>query len=132
MRLFTFLLLSLGLMSCDPSVSYTKTIDNHSSYDIWLIDPNEGATFQDSILIPHNSSYKLFYYEDIGGNVSLFENCTYYPEDIDSISTRIDGFDSLDLDFAINPTANWEYSIIKPGRNGSCECRLLITNTDIN
>lgn len=132
MRIFTFLLLSTVLMSCDPSVSYTKIIDNNSSYDLWLIDQSEGATFQDSVLIPHNSSFELLRYVDFGGNVSAFENCTYYPEDADSISTRIEGIDSLNLGFAINSTANWVYSIIKPGRNGACECHLLITDNDIN
>lgn len=132
MKLTAILIFFLALVSCDPSVNYTKIIDNKSDYDLWLIDSNEWVGFQDSILIPHHSSYTLLQYEDIGGNVSSFENCSFYIEDIDSITTRIDGADSLALSFPINQNAPWKYSVIKTGRNGSCECRLLITNSDVN
>ncbi len=132
MKLSILLLFSLILISCDPAVSYTKIIDNHSSYDLWLIDPSEAATFQDSVLIPHNSSFQILRYEDIGGKVNFFEDCKYYPEESDSMITRIEGNDTLNLDFTINSNANWIYSVLKTGRNGSCECRLLITDNDIN
>jgi hypothetical protein len=131
-----FLIGSLFLLvSCDPIVQYDRFIQNDSNHGIWIISPDSfnscGSPSFDSILIPSNTSYKLEEYGEIAGRLSQFEDCAHICTD--TLNTSITTNDSLELAFGLesgNPL--WEYRIIKPGQTGSCECRLTITDTDIN
>lgn len=126
--------LSLLLISCDPETSYEQVIENHSSYDIWLINNDPVASscgeLNDSILLQSMSSF--FLRDEFGlGNPSVYKGCSDWCL-IDSIDTRIEGNSALKLSYPLNVNANWEYEELSKGNSYKCECRLTITDADIN
>lgn len=127
----SFLTLIFALSSCDPEVQYTQIVQNDSNYSIWII-ANDSSQVQgykyekDSFLILRNSERLLFEITGLGGT-SDFENCDIYA---DSLTSRIDDDDTLNLTIDLNKNSNWTFKILKNyiGRGGICECRLIINN----
>ncbi|BDS11181.1 hypothetical protein [Aureispira anguillae] len=139
MKLFYLIGAFFLLVSCDPSVTYTKVIENNSDHDIWLINRDSTLScveLRDSVLLSSHSIFELHIESDIGGSLRSYESCPLSVSEwicpIDTIDTRIDGIDSLNVAFTIEENSNWQYSITKPGQNGKCECRLVINQGDIN
>ncbi len=134
MKYIVLISLFFLLISCDPSVDCKRIITNNSNQDIWLINLDTAFcnTF-DSILVVRNTSYVLDVDHDIGGSLRQYEDCQYYPIAycMDSLGTSIATDSSLSLSFPLTLDANWIYQVIKPGKNGSCECRLNITDADL-
>lgn len=132
--LFAFLLLLV--LSCDPVVGYSKIIQNNTSYDIWLI-PNDSTArleyIKDSVLLFVGESIIVDSSIDIGdGDPNDYTDCPAYPFSSDTLFTKIEGNNNLKLKFSIDENVNWEFKVIEPGRNGNAECRLILTDTDIN
>lgn len=132
--LFSFIALVM-LSSCDPGVTYHKVIENQSDYDMVLYvypKPVERWHFEyqfDSITIYHHSEVAIAEYSSIGQN-SQFEGC---DTKTDSIVTSIIGADSLRLNLNLVDSTLWTYKRIRQlARDaGECECRIVITNADI-
>jgi hypothetical protein len=135
-----FALLFLLFNCSPPSVTYKRTINNNSSYDIWLINPDTVAncvgglvliTIQDSILVPSNTSRTFESSEERNASVNDYAGCPVLC--LDTINTRISDHDSLNLIAPLESTnSNWQYTVLNPGESGSCECQLSITDADIN
>ncbi|WMX12325.1 MULTISPECIES: hypothetical protein [unclassified Aureispira] len=130
MKIICFFVLFFLLFNCTPpSVTYDRIIENNSSYDIWVNPPNN--CFQDSILIPSNTHRILEGTIERNGSVNNFRDCPSIC--IDTAGTSISNHDSLSLNFVLEPThPNWQYRVVQPGESGSCECRITITDADIN
>jgi len=150
----SFILLLFLLVGCDIPLfnpgqltSYTRSIDNYSSHDIWLINPNvtgncDSSTF-DSILVISGTRYEV----EILSNTDASRNPNLLKEDyedcpsicLDSLNARIHGHNSLKLNISlreINP--EWVYYDEVGGMaplqfsSGGCACLLVITDDDIN
>lgn len=139
MRILCFFAIVFLLYNCTPnSITYERILKNDSSYDIWVIDPNPTSTcnlsterFQDSILIPSNTQYILEALSEDNGSVDTYSDCPFLC--FDNLNSSISNHDSLSLTASLAPSNNnWEYSVIHPGSSGSCECKLTITDADIN
>ncbi|MBA3898909.1 MAG: hypothetical protein H0X62_01670 [Bacteroidetes bacterium] len=121
------------LQSCDPGTEYDQIIENKSKYDFWVIVNQSpeyfGRTYEkDSFFVSKNSEVTLYKHLSLG-TLKEFENCDIYA---DSLTTRIENFDTLKLKTEINNNLNWNYAILeKNGRGGICECRIKINNDDI-
>lgn len=132
-RLFMGIIL-LFLVACDPAVYYEKIIQNDSSYDIWLTKSDNAAVtelLQDSVLLLSKQQLVLTLDSDIGGSLDQYESCPLYPFPSDTLFTRIEGNSDLTLNFVIDENADWNYTVIEPGKNGEAECRLVITDEDV-
>jgi hypothetical protein len=134
MRIFCFFALIFLLSNCTTSVSYERVIQNDSSYDIWIINPNVSDNcpvfFQDSILVFSNTSQVLEFTTENNGDVSDFSDCPSVC--LDNLGSRINNHDSLSLAVSLQATSNnWLYAL-QPGESGSCECELTITDAGIN
>lgn len=124
------------MQSCDPGVSYSQIIHNNSGYDIWIINSgstNDGYFYDanfDSVLIIKNTEQIIFTTGGLG-QTTEFEDCDVI---FDSLTSRVNNFDSFFLDIDLNDKFNWTFHILnhtfKDG--GTCECRLIIENEMIN
>jgi hypothetical protein len=140
MRILCLFALLFLLFNCTPpSISYERIIENNSSYDIWLINPNSttncngfiGIGFQDSILVPSNTRRVLEFSSERNASVNDYTSCPFIC--LDSMNTRISNHDSLSLTSSLEASnTNWEYRVLQSGESGSCECEFTITDTDIN
>lgn len=129
MKYSFFVAILFFLVSCDPSTNYERIIDNQSSHDVWVLSNNDYPIYSDSILILHNT--KTIISSDYSiGQVSSYSNCGFPDSTITSI---IYGSDSLQVTLNFNPASSWSFNIHEEHRNGggSCECRLVITDNDI-
>lgn len=129
--------LALLLTNCTTKTKYEKIIQNNSSHDIWLIHDQMANYCMttlafDSILVPRNTNLAIVSVSSAGVDVDHFSDCNFMCND--SLDTRIDTHDSLKLNFTINTkTPRWLYSVsIQDGAARECECRLTITDADIN
>lgn len=145
-----FLLIGCECKPFDPDKlsSYTRKIENRSSYDIWIINPttnNCDSSIFDSLLIPSFSAYDL----EVFLNEGASHNCNILMRDyedcpsicIDSLNSRIDGHDSLELNIPLHATSPawsyWEGGNTPRGgiitfSSGECICDLTIVDDDIN
>lgn len=131
--LFAILVLSL-FSACDPGVQYTQIIENQSDYTLHIL-PRDTVQVHgnfspfDSIMASPGAEAQIVDYGSLG-QVSQFEDCPFYS---DSIRIRIEGSDSLQVKIAVHDPTTWTYRILDESFNGGgiCECRLVITNTDI-
>lgn len=140
MKILCLFALLFLLFNCSPpSVSYERIIENNSSYDIWLINPNVTANctgftnigFQDSVLVPSNTSRIIESSSERNASVSDYDACPSLCLDV--INSRISNHDSLNLTVSLESTnTNWAYRVIQSGESGSCECQLTLTDADIN
>jgi hypothetical protein len=140
MRVLCFFALLFLLFNCSPpSVSYERIIENNSSYDIWIINPDttrnctgfSDIAFQDSVLIPSNTRRTLEYTSERNTAVSDYVDCPSLC--LQTLDSRISNHDSLSLTASLEATnSNWQYTVLQPGESGSCECELTITDADIN
>lgn len=114
--------------SCDNSISYNKVVQNDSDYDIWVIMTSIYSE-TDSILITSLSEISIFNSWDIS-MYSDYENCRYPFVSLDSLSTRVNGNDTLNLNVDLNDNSIWIYNKLKKayGDPDECECRFIITN----
>jgi hypothetical protein len=124
-------------VSCESRITYSKTIVNDSSHDIWIIIPNSPTDctnpLVDSTLIVKNTHHQ---YESLvykGQSTSDFKDCSVIMC-FDTLPTRIATNDSLKLSFPIERNANWEYTEDKgfAFNSNACNCTLMITDDDIN
>jgi hypothetical protein len=126
--------------SCEPNVQYKRIIQNDSDYDIWVLNPSHipnvtsasnCAAFEfDSISVARKTSYTIEV-ATINQLVDFFSDCPMLC--LDTLESNIHNQDSLELNkslYSTNP--DWEYTVFQAGNNGDCECRLIITNDDIN
>lgn len=133
MKAFCFFILLFLLYNCTPpSITYNRIIENNSNYDIWLSNSNfSTGCIQDSVLVPSNTQYILDFSLDRNASVNDYTDCPMVC--IDTVNTRISDHDSLNLAFPLESTnTNWQYRVIQSGESGECECRLTITDADIN
>ncbi|WMX12324.1 hypothetical protein [Aureispira sp. CCB-E] len=139
-RLIFFLIIT-SFISCEKTTDYKRIIQNDSDYDIWIINPYYRAldstnTFTecreivlDSIAVARKTSYVL---EVVNTNrsVDFHADCPFIC--LDTLETRIHNRDSLRLNINLYPSdSNWVYTVFQEGEKGSCECRLIITNSSI-
>lgn len=122
-----------SLQSCDPGTEYDQVIENNSRYDILVMVNNSldyvNRTYEsDSFLVAKHSVVSIYKHLSLG-TLEQFENCEIYA---DSLTAKIQNFDSLKLTLDINNTSNWTYSIFEvKGRGGVCECRIEIKDENI-
>lgn len=139
MKFLIFVCFLVSLASCEPNVEYKRIIQNDSDYDIWIINPFGGppsnssdcrrVTF-DSIAIARKTSYSIEG-GTVNQSVDFFSNCPILC--LDTLNSRVHNRDSLELSISLYPTnSDWKYAVLQPGDNGACECRLIISNSDIN
>lgn len=138
-NLCLFALLFLLFNCSPPNVSYERIFENNSSYDIWLINPSATANctdftdigFQDSVLVPSNTSKVIESSYDRNASVSDYADCPSLCLGV--VSSRISNHDSLSLNASLEDSnTDWAYRVINSGESGSCECQLTITDADIN
>ncbi len=119
------------ICSCEPNGRFERIIVNQSSHDIWIkTDTEIYHTFiQDSIVIEKNS-YAVVAKTSERHGVSGFSECGF-PEG--ALTYGVLTSDTLHIQKNLNASANWTFSIIEEHFKGSgtCECRLLITDSDI-
>lgn len=135
MKLLFLIITSLLLISCDPETSYEQIIENQSSHAIWLF--NDGSTvfycgdLKDSVLLPSKQSLVLRNESGLGSPFQ-YEACTELCP-IDTIKTSIATNNNLSLNYPLDANANWEYTeLSNKSYSYKCECRLVITDSDIN
>jgi hypothetical protein len=121
--LYVFCILFLCI-SCDIDHSYSRTVINNSSYDIWLI--NDRCFEDDSILIVSNSSQIISFNWTYGGYKRIFTSCR--DNCLDSLNSRIDSHDSLSLTMPVEIETNWENEI----GNYYCWCKYTFDDSGIN
>ena len=128
--LFSFLL----LIACDPSVKYTMVIQNATEYDIAVTKTGtdtEWTEFSrgDNLIIAPDFGKIVSDYFGVG-SLDEFESCPFRS---DSFLLKVDGIDTLSVKLNVYKSANWEYDLLeKPFLGGgSCECRLTISDEDI-
>lgn len=128
-----FLLSSL-LVSCDPGVMHTKTIENASDYDIVIriyqpANFGKGNYVADSIWIGKHSKTEIYKTQHVG-QAAQYKECY---TDTDSISVRVIGHDSLHLNFDLSSNKNWKYRLSDTLSHGDeyCDCSIKITNRHI-
>lgn len=127
-------LLPLVLTSCDPLVEYQQVVQNNSEYNIWLVIhdsyPHDEVYVdnyeQDSFYLPAHTEVVLYDVSRIG-KPGEYSNCDLYA---DSITARIDGYDSLSVVHNINDTYAWVFTEYER-QKGKCECRFTIGSEDI-
>jgi hypothetical protein len=117
------------LISCDPGVDYSRIVQNSSSYDLFLI--HEFDSIYDTAIIEKNSEYSVYAWDAIG-RTSEYENC--HPEQLGSFSLKVIGYDSLNIVIDLNNPTLWTFSVLDKTVNGGgkCECRIIISDFDIN
>lgn len=133
MKIFYFFGLAFLISSCTPfSSSYLRIIENNSSYDIWIIDTNSTSNCNaDSLLISANGTSIVDGIFDRNSNVNNYRNCPIIC--FEAVSARISNHDSLSLDLNLESTSsNWTYRVIQSGQSEECDCKLTITDADIN
>ncbi|MFN5416910.1 MAG: hypothetical protein ACK5B9_07625 [Flavobacteriia bacterium] len=83
----------------------------------------------DSILIPKKSQVVI--YE--GGGIGTVDEYSFCGSYIDSIASNFVDTDTLILKKDPNLLANWKYIEINKSKNGGgeCECRLYVSDSDI-
>lgn len=145
-----FLFLFTGcerVFNTDTLKTYTRSIANNSSYDIWLINPdsmdNCGSSLFDSVLVASGTDYEV----EILSNEGASRNSNLLTEDyedcpsicLDSLNSRINGHDSLQLTISLQGRSlGWVYWNNSGGMSpisfpsGECACYLVITDDDIN
>jgi len=128
------LLLSMLLVSCDPGVKHTKTIENGSDYDIAIMvyqpaNFAKGNYVSDSIWIGKHSKTEIYKRQHVG-QAAQYKDCF---TDTDSIRVRIIGHDSLRLHFDLSDNVNWKYRLLDKVSSGDqeCDCSIKITNKHI-
>lgn len=138
MKLLLFTLVLISFMSCEPTVEYKRIIQNDSDYDIWIMNPYFTGNFEtscrnillDSVAIARKTSYTLEVQTSYR-STDFFNDCPFIC--LDTLNTRIHNRDTLSLRTELYPSdPKWEYKALQAGDNGACECRLVITNSDIN
>ncbi len=131
--LFAILVLSL-FCACDPGVQYSQIIENQSDYTLHIL-PRDSVQVRgnlllfDSLMASPGTEIQIVDHGEIG-QVAQFADCPFYS---DSIRISIEGSDSLQVKIAVHDPTTWTYRILDESFNGGgiCECRLVITNTDI-
>ncbi len=128
-------LLPFVLTSCDPNVEYQQVVQNSSEHGIWLIMhdsyPHDEVYVdnytQDSFYVAPNSETVLYAITRIG-KPGEYSNCDLYA---DSITTRVEGYDTLRVTSNLNDTYSWVFREFDRDKSGRCECRFIILDTDI-
>ncbi|MDW3195100.1 MAG: hypothetical protein R8G66_22190 [Cytophagales bacterium] len=128
----------LLLPSCDSKARYDKLISNNTPYTITIlggnIDDLFDIYFEDSISVPPSTKLHFLGNSFLGGAVSGFTDCPFYPESGDTLFVQALGPDDTIHEFFITENDDWEHFIIsqdKKGINGSCECILNIDEEDL-
>lgn len=120
--------------ACDPGVQYKQIIENQSDYTLHIL-PRDSVWAQgnflqsDSLMASPGTEIQIVDHGEIG-QVAQFADCPFYS---DSIRISIEGSDSLQVKITVHDPTTWTYRILDESFNGGgiCECRLVITNTDI-
>lgn len=126
-----FVTFGILLSGCDPGVSYERIVENNTSHDIWI--KKTGNLFpefeQDSVSIPKNSEQVISIYSGLGHTFE-FENCGV-PDN--TILGGIIYNDTLQIAKDLNTESNWIFSVLEQTfkQGGECECRLKLTDADI-
>ncbi|MEM7375627.1 MAG: hypothetical protein AAF587_43950 [Bacteroidota bacterium] len=124
---------SLIISGCDPAVEYSRVLQNDSDYDLWVV--RDSAHVRDSSLLLAGMSQTLWDIWHIG-NVGLYESCpgTEAIPEPSIFSVHVKNRDSLSVKGDLHASEGWIYSILSQGPFGSgmCECRRILTNTDID
>lgn len=127
------ILIHLALLSnsCDPGVTYERVIENKTTHDIWIKTADNPYLWftQDSFSIPKNSEQIISVFSGIG-QTTQFENCGMLDS---SIFGGIIDMNTLEISKDLNAQSNWAFSVLKKTfkQGGECECRLILTDADI-
>lgn len=122
----------LTFISCDPSVSYNKIIENNSDYDLKFKVYPDSLNYlsqdykTDTFVILKHTEYTIIHTSRMS-QTRQYQDCNTYS---DSISCKIIDYDSLHLAIHAKDEINWKFKVLKEtfGGGGNCECRLLINN----
>lgn len=119
------------LTSCDPGVSYAKIIQNDSDYDISIVVHGGEPYYYsaDSFYIEKHSEETIMAHGGLGQTLE-FEDCSIYA---DSITSEVMNSDSLKTTYDLNNLSLWNFSILNKtyGSGGTCECRIVLRNEQI-
>lgn len=135
LTLFTFVMTTLA--SCDPVVDYEQIIYNQTDHNISLImlktDSLGDKIPMDTLLISKQSE-KVIYNEKGIGQVYDYAYCPgiyFTPNDY---QTQINNDTLLGVDSILEMPSKWNFEVIKDSKikGGSCQCKLIILNENIN
>jgi len=118
-------------LSCDPSVTFHRIIENNSDYTLQLVvNKNNGTS--DTTNIEQNQEIE-FLHEDHRGRRSEHENCENRNFFFDSIHLIVKDDSSKTINADPIGKDNWVFSTSKKTMNGGgyCNCRLIVTNSMI-
>ena len=125
-------IIAVASSSCQPTIQYSRTIQNNTDYDIKICFYYFPQSF-DTIAYCHNigkHSETMIDGSKGYGQASEFENCEYSS---DSTASVIIGDSSLHLNLDLTDINNWAFTRLSRTFNdgGRCECRLVINNNHI-
>ena len=137
---FLIFIASIIVISCElidpPGVKYSQKIQNDSDYDI-IIHVHGGNipgssyyyASTDSFYVNKHSVDTIMFYWEVGETYG-FEDCDIYA---DSLTSEIANNDSLHLKVDLNNQSNWTFNMLHEthGGGGTCECRIIINNNQI-
>ena len=128
MKLMYLLIPLCTLVSCDPSVDYDQIIQNDSDYDLWL--KIKSLYLYDSLLLPKREETIVFGDHGLGTPLT-YVNCDSFYSDTTELLVKDSTHLKVTLD--IGDLELWTYSLLEKYSfgGGRCECRLIITNDDI-
>lgn len=117
-------------VSCDPGVSYTKIIINHTDYDLNLIRTDHKG-YTDTIILGQGLDYNQVETSTIG-KTETYENCD--QGDHNTYKIEVINQPNAIISIEIDDYRFWEFAIQETSINGGgkCTCKRFITNGDIS
>ena len=130
---YCLLLLSCALTlltSCDPEVHFSRIVENSSDHTILLVIQS-GGNSDTTEIAPHQTIE--FLNEHKRGRRSEYSECPFGNYETD-FAFEVKGDSTLTINADSVGNKNWQFSTTDKTMNGggTCECRLIITNSMID
>ena len=122
-----WVVVAIGLISCEGGTTFTKTITNNSSETLTVELFTSTFSTPTTTTIAPNETKDIFWNDQLGGFVDDTYNCI---TDIDSVNVTVTNNKVLQKD--LDSSATWTLDSKKDSRNSFEKCTCTITDDDLN
>ena len=118
-------------MSCDPSVTFHRTVENHSDYTLQLV-VKKAYSNTDTIDLGVNQEIE-YLHDSHRGRRKEYEDCENRYYGVDTIFFIVKNDSSRQVNVDPIGTQDWVFTTTNKTMNGggNCNCKLIITNSMI-